>query len=403
MKNIRPDFPILETLMNQHQLIYFDNAATTLKPWAVINALRDFYAYQYATVNRGMYTLAEEATARYEEARKAVAQFIGAAHNREVIFTKSATEGINLVASGWAARHLQSGDEILLTEFEHHANLLPWQSIAQRHNVKLVFIPVTADGNLDYAAIPTLITSRTRLAVLTHVSNALGTHVDVQKIIPQARAVGAHILIDAAQSVPHERVNVQELDADFLVFSGHKMLGPTGIGVVYIKEHLHEQVAPLVLGGGMVFEADFHSARFLPAPYRYEAGTPPVAEAIGLHAAITYLQVNIDFTELRAFEASLTNHVIKGLQEIAGVTLYGPLEELKNRGHLMSFAVTGIHAHDVATVLSNHGICVRAGHYCAQPLAKKLGIDASVRVSFYCYNTHDEVDYFLSVISKIKT
>lgn len=393
MNRIKKDFPLL-----QKKIIYFDNAATSQKPQQVIDAMTHFYELQNSTIHRSVYSFGEQATTLYEQARAKVAQFINAdAH--EVIFTKGATESINAVATGWALDHLKAGDEILLTQMEHHSNLLPWQYVAQRTGAILKFIPVLSDGTLDMNSIDQLITKKTKLVSCVHVSNALGTHNDIATIIKKAHAQGAKVLIDAAQSVAHQRIDVKKLQCDFLVFSGHKMMGPTGIGVLYLKKELHEQMQPYEFGGGMVYEVDFTHASWLKAPHKFEAGTPPIAQAIGLGAAIDYLNTHIDFKQLHTHEAELCRILIEGLQKNPNIHILGPIDQLKTQGHLVSFVVKDMHAHDVATYLSNHGICVRAGHHCAQPLAKLMNIPASVRASFYAYNTREEVEKLLDILA----
>ncbi|MFI5332627.1 MAG: aminotransferase class V-fold PLP-dependent enzyme [Candidatus Babeliales bacterium] len=394
MDHLRNDFPLFKF---DKSLIYFDNAATTQKPQIVIDALVDVYARHNANVGRGVYALSEQATKAYENARAIVAAFIGA-HAHEIVFTRNTTESINLVACTWARHNLGADDEILITELEHHSNILPWQLIARAAGARLVVLPVTDQGQLRLDLLDTLVTPKTKLIAITHVSNALGSHTDVARIKQAAARVGARMLIDAAQSIAHQQISVVDLGCDFLAFSGHKLLGPTGIGVLYINEKLHDGFPPYQVGGGMIYEADFTHATFLPLPHRLEAGTPSIAQAIALGVAITYIKDHIDFTHLRAHEAALCTQLIEGLQNLAGVTILGPVEELKERGHLVSFSVAGIHPHDVAAYLDTKGICVRAGHHCAQPLAKRLGLDASVRVSFYAYNTPGEVQKLLEAL-----
>ena len=397
---LRNDFPILQQMVNQHPLCYLDNAATTQKPQQVLDAIMHFYRTSNANIYRGAHTFAEQATTLYEEARQKVAQFIGAQDPTEVIFTRGTTESINFVAGTWAAEHIKAGDEIVVTELEHHANLLPWQRVAQQKGAELKFIPVLPDGTLNLSVLDTLFTKKTKLVAVTQVSNALGTHNAVDKIIDYARAVGAKVLIDAAQSVPHQAINVATLDCDFLAFSAHKMLGPTGIGVLYIKKELHDIIPPYTQGGGMVFEADWQKAEWLSSPQKFEAGTPPIAQAIGFGAAIDYLTANVDFTKLQTYEAQLSARLIDGLSAIPQVKILGPVEELK-KGHLVSFMVDGVHAHDGAAYCDSKGISLRAGHHCAQPLAKKLGYHASLRASFYFYNTIQEVDRLIDAVGEL--
>jgi cysteine desulfurase/selenocysteine lyase len=401
-EKLRVDFPILSQKVNGYPLVACDNAATSHKPQAVIDAIVKFYTTTNANIYRGIHLFAEQATQQYEQARKKVADFIGALPE-EIIFTSGCTEGINFVVAAWAEQHIQPGDEIVMTELEHHANLLPWQRFAQKKGAILKFIPLLPDGTVDLSSLDTIITSQTKMVSVIHVSNAVGTHVDIAKIIARARAVGACILIDAAQSVPHQKINVHELDCDFLVFSGHKMLGPTGVGVLFIKKALHDTVQPYQVGGGMVDDVDCMHATWTSAPQKFEAGTPPIAQVIGLGAAIDYLQTHINFDELAAHQAQLTARLIDGLLLFKGVRILGPVQELKKKGHMVSFLVESAHSHDVAAFLDTRGISVRAGHHCAQPFAKKLGYDASVRVSFYFYNTIHDVDAILAALAELLT
>lgn len=398
MKHMRKDFPLLEKKVNNHPLIYFDNAATSQKPQEVIDAVSIYYESQNSTIHRAVYTFGEQATTLYEQARNTVAEFINADVS-EIVFTKGATEGINAVATGWALNNLKHGDEILFTQMEHHANILPWQHVAKITGAVLKFIPVLPNGTLGMNSLDELLTKKTKLVSCVHVSNALGTQNDIELITKKAHAIGARVLIDAAQSVAHQPIDVKKIQCDFLVFSGHKMMGPTGIGVLYIKKDLHNSMQPFEFGGGMVYEVDFTQATWAKAPHKFEAGTPPIAQAIGLAAAIQYFKKNIDFDTLKKHEAQLCASLIEGLQKNSKICILGPVEQLKISGHLVSFVVEGIHAHDVATHLSNHGICVRAGHHCAQPLAKAMNVQASVRASFYAYNTLEEVEKFLEVIT----
>lgn len=396
--NIRKDFPLLKKKVHNKELIYFDNAATSQKPQLVIDAVSKFYTEHNNNIHRGVYQSAEETTQLYENGRKAVAGFINA-HPDEILFTKGTTEGINFVARAWAAHQLTAHDEIVLSELEHHSNIIPWLVLAKEKDLKIKYIPVKPDGTLDLLQLKSVITSKTKLVSCLHISNALGTHVDIDAIISAAHAVGAKVLIDAAQSIAHMPIDVKKNKTDFLVFSGHKMGGPTGIGVLYIKKDLHHQTQPYQFGGGMPYEVDYHSVSFAKAPHKFEAGTPPIAQAIGLMSAIDYINKHIDFKKLAEHEADLCARLIAGLSKHAKIRLLGPIEQLKKSGHLVSFIIDGMHAHDVADYLGKHGICVRAGHHCAQPLAKKLAYQSSVRASFYAYNTHEEVEKFLNVIT----
>ena len=388
--NIKNQFPIFK---NHPSLIYLDNAATTQKPQAVIDSLVDYYTNYNANIHRGIYTFGEQATEQYEKARATVANFIGAQQD-EIVFVKNATEGINLVASTWGLQHIKAGDNIVLTEYEHHANLLPWQRLAQKVGVTLHIIPVHDDGTLNYQKLDTVITAKTKLVAFSAVSNVTGAYTDSELIIDAAHKVGAKVLIDAAQLVAHESVNVKQLDVDFMVFSGHKLFGPTGIGVLYIKKALQQEMPPYQVGGGVVFDVDWEQTHYAQGPHRFEAGTPAIAQAIGLAAAINWLKKQ-DIKAITEHETSLMRMLLEGLERLPGVRILGPIEQLKHKGHLVSFVVDGVHAHDVAAFLNQADIAVRAGHHCAQPLAKRLGVDASVRVSLACYNTQQDIKLFL--------
>jgi cysteine desulfurase / selenocysteine lyase len=401
MKTIKNDFPIFHNRPKGSRLVYLDNAATTHKPNTVLNAERDFYENGYGTVKRGIYKSGEQATVAFETARNRVASFIGAKSPSEVIFTSGATDSINLIAKAWGELNIGPGDEIVVSELEHHANLLPWQRLAADRGAFLRYIPVSFDGTLTLAAIDDLITPSTKLVAITHTSNAVGTHTDIACITQRARQVGAKILIDAAQAVPHQKINVQELGCDFLVFSGHKMFGPTGIGIAYINKTIHHELQPYRLGGGMVHTVNMYDASWLSMPHMLEAGTPPIAQALGLVAAIDYLEHTIGYEVLARHERGLMYTLIDGLELITGISILGPVEELRESAHLLSFVVDGVHAHDVAAYLDCHGIAVRAGHHCAQPLAQKLGITASVRVSLYAYNTDDDIVALLAALKQL--
>jgi len=401
MKNqfeyLKKDFPILHRELNDYPLCYVDNAATTQMPQQVLDAINKYYTTHHATVHRSSHTLGEEATAAYEAVREKVAQFIGAHDQSEIVFTSGTTAGINCIASRWGA---DKYDEILVTALEHHSNLLPWQRLAKKTGATLRFIPVKSDGTLDLNQ-EGLFTPHTKIIAVTGSSNAIGTQVDLRSIIDKAHAVGARVVVDAAQMVAHQKINVAELGADALVFSGHKMFGPTGVGVLYIrKEHL-QYGSPCLVGGGMVHTAQIHKSTYLPAPLGLEAGTPPTAQVIGLGAAIDYLEQHIDFEQLKEHEASLCRELINRLSHLPSVKILGPIEQLKESGHLVSFTVDGVHAHDVAAHLDAYGICARAGHHCAQPLARALGYEASTRISFSVYNTLADVDRILAAISEL--
>jgi cysteine desulfurase / selenocysteine lyase len=397
MKNVRNDFPIFKA---HKDLIYFDNASTSQKPKAVIDTISHFYSQENAPIKRGMYALAEHATELYEGAREIIANFINA-HPEEIIFTSGATEGINFIAAAWGQNHIVAGDEIVITQLEHHANILPWQRLSEKSGVVVRFIPVDNFGKLDLENLDRIITEKTKLVSFLTVSNALGSHVDCVPIISRARQVGAKVLLDVCQSITHQKLDVKKMDCDFLVFSGHKILGPTGVGVLFIRKELQPEIPPYQVGGGIVFEATYEKTRFLEPPQCYEPGTPPIAQVIGLGRAIQYLNENVDIHELQTHEAALCARAIEGLKEINAIRILGPIEELKKKGHLVSFVHEKYHFHDIGAYLDQNGICVRTGHYCAQPLARKLGIDGSIRISFYLYNTPEEVDRFLEVMRKL--
>lgn len=396
--NIRSHFPFFSPERGELLYIYLDSAATSQKPQLVIDAMSNFYAHHYASIGRGVYALAEQATERFEGIRAQTAEFFNAAHADEILFTSGATQSINMIARSWALQHLMPGDQLVITELEHHANLLPWQMVALKTGAVLTYIPVTPDGDIDYERAQSVITKKTKFVALSHSSNSIGTPVDVEKIIPLARAVNARILIDGVQSAPHTKIDLKRMDCDFFIASPHKMMGPTGLGVLYIRKDVQCEVAPYQYGGGMVFEADFDRATLLPAPQLFYGGTPPIAEVVGFGAAMNFYNEHIDYAALQAHESALMSRLINGLSRIGGVRVYGPLELLQKKGHLVTFTLAGVHCHDVAAYLDTFNICVRSGHYCAQPLAKKLGIDCSVRVSVYAYTTHDEIDAFLDKI-----
>jgi cysteine desulfurase/selenocysteine lyase len=393
---LRRDFPSLQQMVHGKPLIYLDNAATTHKPRAVIAKVVEYYEQYTANVHRGIYASSVRATEEYEAAREKVARFINAAESRSIIFTKGTTDAINLVALTYGRQRLQAGDEILLTEMEHHSNLVPWQLLAREKGVRLRFIPFLPDGTLDLSDPARYFTSRTKLVSVIHQSNVFGTLNPVKRLVSLAHSVNAPILIDAAQSVPHIRVDVQGLDCDFLAFSGHKMLGPTGIGVLYGKSHLLESLEPFQGGGEMISTVTLTEATWNEIPYKFEAGTPNIAQAIGLGAAVDYLQA-IDFEALQAHEKKLAETLLDAIKSIPGVTVYG---NAANRGPVLSFNVDGIHPHDVAQFLDQDGIAIRAGHHCAQPIMEKLGVAATNRVSLYLYNQLDDLDALCESLEK---
>jgi cysteine desulfurase/selenocysteine lyase len=397
---IRKDFPILERQVRDGQpLVYLDSANTSQKPRQVLDALADFYERHNANIHRATHQLGEEATQAYEGARGSVAGFIGAAEPAEVVFTKNVSEAINLVAysmsNASAARSggrfaLGPGDEIVITEMEHHSNIVPWQLLCERTGATLRWFGVTPEGRLDTSDIDGLITERTKLVALTHQSNVLGTINPVRAIADRAHAAGALVLVDAAQSVPHMPVDVAALGADFLGFTGHKMCGPTGIGVLWGRRELLEEMPPFLGGGEMIEDVRMERSTFAPPPHKFEAGTMPIAEAAALAAAIGYLG-EVGLPALREYEHGLVAHALAALQEIDGLRILGPAEPV-DRGAAISFTVDGVHPHDMSQVLDSRGIAVRAGHHCAWPLHRAMGVQASTRASFYLYNTYEEVD-----------
>jgi cysteine desulfurase/selenocysteine lyase len=397
---LREDFPILtEEVGDQQPLVFLDNAASTQRPRQVIEAISGVYERTYANVHRGIHTLSELSTEQYEAARAKVQRFINAASFNEVIFTQGSTASINAVARSWGDANLRPGDEILLTVMEHHSNLVPWQQAAARTGAVLRHIPLTPDGRLDMDAVPRLLTERTKMVALAAVSNTLGTISPLAEIVRQAHAVGALVLVDAAQSVPHMATDVQALDCDFLAFSGHKMLGPSGVGVLYAKERLLDAMPPFLGGGSMINEVRLDS--FTPAalPAKFEAGTPPIVPAIGLGAAIDYLE-QIGMDRILRHEHELVRYAYDGLSQVEDLRILGPAPEY--RAGLLSFVCDRIHAHEFAQVLNDQfGVAVRAGHHCTQPLHAWLGITASTRASFYLYNTPEEVDRLLEGVAAV--
>tara|TARA_B100000676_G_scaffold118839_1_gene118381 strand:+ start:530 stop:1768 length:1239 start_codon:yes stop_codon:yes gene_type:complete len=398
VKKIREDFPILEREINGKRLVYFDNAATTQKPQAVIDSLVDYYQNYNANVHRGVHSLSMEATDKYEEAREKVAAFINAESSDCLIWTRNSSESLNLVAYTWGEKNIEERDEIVLTPMEHHSNLVPWQEIARRKGAKIRFIPITSDGLLDLTEIENIINDRTVLVSVVHMSNALGTINPVKQIATIAHSRGAKVLIDGAQSVPHIPTDVQDYDCDFLVFSGHKMLGPTGIGCLYAKKEILETMEPFMTGGEMVLEVTYEKASWADLPMKFEAGTPNIADAIGLGAAIDYLN-ELGMDNIYSHENELTFHAMCKFFELQseGVELFGPRDE-NLKGGVFSFNVPDVHPHDLGTVLDNMGIAVRTGHHCAMPLVKSLGVAATARASFYLYNTTDEIDVFVDAL-----
>lgn len=403
---IKADFPILERqIRGNNRLVYLDSGATSQKPNSVLDAERDFYVNHNAAVHRGAHQLAEEATELYEGAREKVAAFIGA-HVDEVIFTKSATESINAIAyslgnsTPGSKFHIKAGDRIVVSEMEHHANLIPWQELARRTGAELVWFKVTEEGRLDLSNIDELITTRTKVVALTHQSNVLGTINPLDEITKKAHEVGALFVLDACQSVPHYRVDVKTLNVDFLAFSGHKMLGPTGVGILWGKKELLDEMPPFLTGGSMIETVTMESATYLDAPKRFEAGVPNMAQAVGLGAAVDYLN-KVGLEAIHAHEVALTQKALEGLQTIQGLSVIGP-KDFEMRGGVISFAVEGIHPHDLGQALDQYGIAVRTGHHCAWPLMRRFKTVATTRASFYLYNDLDDITALVDGVERAR-
>ena len=395
---IRRDFPILRREVNGRPLVYLDSAATSQRPVQVMAELTRFYRDHNANVHRGVHTLSVEATELYEGVREKVRALIGGASEREVIFTRGTTESINLVAHGWARAHLQPGDEVLISEVEHHSNIVPWQMLRDERGIVLRAIPMHDDGTLDLDAARALIGPRTRLLAVTHVSNALGTVVPVRELADLAHAQGALVLVDGAQSVPHMPVDVDALGADFLAFSAHKMLGPTGVGVLWGRMEVLESMQPFMGGGDMILTVSLEQSTWNEIPYRFEAGTPNFADVVAFGAAIDYLRA-LGLDAVRRHELQLIEHGLAVLGDMPGVTLHGPAEA-ERRGGVFSFSLAGVHPHDVGQVLDSRGVAVRAGHHCAQPVMQRLGVPATARASVYLYNTREELDVLAAAVQE---
>ena len=397
--SLRREFPILDQKVHGRPLIYFDNAATTQKPRAVVEALRRYYEHDNANVHRGIHELSNRATAAFEAARARAAKFINARSAEEIIFTRGTTESINLVAEAWGNKYLKRGDKILLTEMEHHSNIVPWQLLAERVGAQLVYLPVNGDrGLLDLNRLDEWLTPEVKLLAMTHVSNSLGTINPVAEFCERARRRGVVTLIDAAQSAGHRPVDVQQIGCDFMAFSSHKMCGPTGLGVLYGRSERLQEMPPYQGGGEMILNVDFHQTTFKKPPHRFEAGTPDISGAIGLHAAMDFLDA-IGRENIAHHDQELGAYAFEKLSGLKGIRLFGPHI---GRAGLISFLLEGIHAHDVVTVADQRGIALRGGHHCNQPLMKKLGVESTARASFYFYNTAAEVDHFMEVIREIQ-
>ena len=396
-RRIREDFPIFGESARGKPLVYLDSTASAQKPRQVIDAMTSMYEHAYANVHRGIYELSERATQMYEDARRNIARFINARSHREIVFVRNATEAINLVAYAWGLSHLTPEDEILVTQMEHHSNLVPWQLVAARTGARLRWVPITPDGHLDMDAVDRLLNERTRLFAFTAMSNVLGTITPVRELVSRAHSVGALALVDGAQSVPHLPTDVQAWDADFVAFSGHKMLGPTGIGVLYGKRALLEEMPPFLAGGEMIREVTMEGATWNDVPYKFEAGTPAVVEAVGLGAAVNYLR-ELGMERVHAHERALVAYAYDRLSALDGVRILGPGPE--DRGGVLAFVVEGVHPHDVAAFLDYEGIAVRAGHHCAQPVHDAYGVPATTRASFYIYNDREDVDRLVDALRR---
>lgn len=396
---LREDFPILQQHVHGKPLVYLDSAATSQKPEAVIRAMDVYYRQTNANVHRGVYTLSEQATEQYEGARRKIQKFINAKSWREIIYTRNATEATNLIAYTWGRAHIRAGDEIVTTLLEHHANMVPWQRLAKEQGARLKFIGVDAEGLLRADDIETLITARTKLVAVTMASNVAGTIPPIDAIIARAHTVGAVVVVDAAQAVPHMPVDVQALDCDFLVFSGHKMLGPF-VGILYGKRALLETMEPFLAGGDMIREVHLDHSTWNELPWKFEAGTPAIAEAIGLGAAVDYLTA-LGMDKVRAHERELTAYALEKFRALDGVRVLGPWNPAL-RGGVLAFDIAGAHPHDVAQIFDQEAVCVRAGHHCAMPLHEHYGLAATTRASFYVYNTPEEVDKLVETIKKVQ-
>lgn len=397
IQTIRADFPLLDQEIHGHPLVYLDSAATAQKPIQVIEAVNGYYRLNNANVHRGVHTIGTRATEQYEGARDRVQQFINAKHREEIIFTRGTTTAINIVAMSYGNQNLTPDDEIVITQMEHHSNIIPWQQLSKRTGATLKYIPMEADGTISLAEVETTITSKTKIVAITHVSNVLGTINPIKEIAEIAHKHGAVLLVDGAQGVPHLKVDVQDLDCDFYAFSGHKMCAPTGIGVLYGKKSLLEAMEPVEFGGEMIDFVDLYDSTWKELPWKFEGGTPIIAGAVGLKAAIDYLE-DIGLDQIALHEKELVDYGLEQIKTIEGIEVYGPTE----RAGLITFNLTDVHPHDTATVLDTEGIAVRAGHHCAQPLMKWLDVTATARASFYLYNTKHDVDRFIAGLKKTK-
>jgi cysteine desulfurase/selenocysteine lyase len=397
VEKIREDFPILKRMVGDRPLVYLDSAATSHKPRQVIDAESDFYANHNANTHRGLYMLGEEATELFEGARAVLARFFGAPGPETIVFTRGVTESMNLIAQGWGRKFLREGDEILITEMEHHSNIVPWQMTVAVTGATLRYVPLTDEGQLDLSDLGSLLTERTKILSVTGMSNALGTITPMKQLVDAAHAVGAVVAVDAAQLAPHHRINVQELDVDLLAFSGHKMLGPTASGGLYGKAEILDAMDPMFGGGEMIHEVFHDHSTFKAIPYKFEGGTMPVAQQVGLGAAVDYLEA-LGMDNVRAHEEEITSYALDRLIDV-GATVYGP-KDASIRGGAVSFWYKDVHPHDLATILNEDGVAIRAGHHCAQLVMRRFGVPATARASFYVYNTKEEVDVLVEGLAK---
>lgn len=400
IEKIREDFPILNQQVNNNHLAYLDSAATTQKPLKVIEAIEEYNKNNNSNIHRGAYTLSIKATEEYDKARIVVKDFINSPYSESIIFTKNTTEAINLVAFSYGLDNVKEDDEIVVLITEHHSNILPWQMVARKNKAKLKFVYLNEDSQIDMKDFKSKVTDKTKIVASAYVSNALGTINPIKEIVDYAHEKGAVVLVDGAQSTPHMKVSIQELNPDFYVFSGHKMLGPMGVGVLYGRKEILENMSPFLSGGDMIEYVEEQSATYEELPYKFEAGTQNVEAAVGLRSAIEYID-DIGLENIRNHEMNLTKYAIDKMKEITYVTIYGT-EDIDKRGGVISFNIKDVHPHDVATILDSYGVAVRAGHHCAQPLMKYLGINSTCRVSFYIYNTIEEVDQFIESLKNVR-
>ncbi len=400
IERIRKDFPVLSRMVRDKKLVYLDNAATTQKPSVVIEAIADLYRNYNANVHRGVYLLAEESTQAYEDSREAVRRFINANSTKEIVFTRNATEALNLIAYTWAEANIKAGDEIIVSIMEHHSNYVPWFRLARRKGAVIKIVPSRMDGELDMDAYKSMLSDKTRLVGIVHMSNVFGTINPVKEIVSLAHKKGAVVVVDGAQSAPHMKIDVRDIDCDFFALSGHKMLGPTGIGALYAKESYLESMDPFLSGGEMILKVTLDSVVYNELPWKFEAGTPNYEGAIGLKAAIEYLEA-LGMDTVETYERELTAYALEKMKTVPDIFIYGPLNAAK-KGGILAFNIKGVHSHDIGTILDSEGIAIRAGHHCAQPLMIDCGVSAMARASFYFYNTKQEIDLLVAALKKAK-